>query len=64
MNTALQVSKAIEILSKYEDISICAEHDEIYLSVGYKNTVSLEDEIYLKDLRFRETDHNCWAKFV
>lgn len=33
MRTALQVAKAIEILSKYKDIAICAEHDEIHLGV-------------------------------
>ncbi len=64
MKTALQVAKAIEILSKYENIDICAEHDEIHLGVGYENTVSLEDEITLKDLRFRETEHNRWVKYV
>jgi hypothetical protein len=64
MSAALQVGKAIDILSKYEEISIAADHDEIYLGVGYENTVSLEDETALKELGFRENSHNYWRKYI
>lgn len=64
MRTALQVAKAIEILSKYKDITICAEHDEIHLGVDDDEIVSLEDNNALEELRFRPSEYNCWMKYV
>lgn len=64
MRIALEVAKAIEILSKYEDIIIATDHDELYLGVDYEDTVSLEDETALKELGFREHNHNYWLKFI
>lgn len=64
MITAFEVAKAIDILSKYEDITICAEHDEIYLGVSYDDIVSTEDNNAFAELRFRPTEHNRWMIYV
>ena len=58
-NTTLE---GLNILSKYDDFSISAEHDIVYSSVPC-DAVSEEDKKKLEELHWHdEEDH--WAKYV
>lgn len=60
-----KIIEGLQILSKYEDSEIAAEHDIIYAGPHDGSKVSSEDFTRLEELGWHiDSDTFVWARFV
>jgi len=59
-----QIVRGINILSKYPDCDMAAEHDEIWFGPNDPDVVSEEDKAELETLGWYVYDGMGWKRFV
>ena len=65
MTLAQKIIEGLQILSKYEDNEIAAEHDTLYAGPLDAESVSEEDKAKLEELGwFIEGDTGSWTRYV
>jgi len=65
MATAKQVIEGLQILDKYEDNYIAAEHDILYAGPSDASKITPEDQAKLDELGWHiDSETDSWARFV
>lgn len=60
-----QIIKGLQILAKYPDNDIAAEHDIIYAGPVRSETISTKDAKELEELGWHiDSETDSWSKFV